>query len=830
MADVLKEFLVSIGFAADSASQSKAEAAVNATEAKITAAAAQQADKRTEIEQKASDARLTIAEALSRLLANEEQKLADSREKARKGEADKDERRQHDAAKKAQERREAALKAMQANVLKMTAFATKAVLGIESLSLAGVAYAVTKAAESFDRMNFMGQRVGSAPASITAFGYAASQLGSSADEANSSLENFGKNLRTNPNGYAQALERLGVRARDANGHLRDSADIATDLGDALRNIRERGGQYGYTNAVNEAALFGFNENQARAMMDPRYRQYEDQRRAQQREIGADPNEAGPAGTAFMQSLRRFRSSLEDVATRVETVLTERLRPQLDALADWAAKNGGKIAEFVTTLANGVIDLATAFAKSTLVQDAVKGLASGLEDLAKYVSSDDFKRDVRSFVADIKSMAHTLRSVLEWLGIIPSHDATASSPTGGTEHNYDPGLVQFMHAAYRGRSMSVPLPQATRDRANRELKDFDAGLIKPTGADDPLKRFIAAHEGGGYNVVYGHNERGGPNAPPKPITEMTIGEVLTYQHEMRAKNGTPAWPVGRGQWVESTLRRLTAGMDPNTKLTPEVQEHLFDRSIAGRLNQGPYGFRQEWDSLRGVSDADIAAAIQAHRDYKPTPAKVAAVATGARSDGPPVLADYMNSDGTISDAKAAQYNQDRQAYAARQSTPAASSLPHPQSHPLARPLEHPHSTPVKVELTDNSAAKIAGNASLAVRRDAAFHQHSRHAERLFDRDQAEAKYRAGLDPARQKLFDAMKQLDAAQLKLHAVSPLGITPSVQQQINNGRRGNTNIQHSQNFTIHSGDVKSAMAAARMQADRGQRDLLRNLQGMEA
>ena len=148
--------------------------------------------------------------------------------------------------------------------------------------------------------------------------------------------------------------------------------------------------------------------------------------------------------------------------------------------------------------------------------------------------------------------------------------------------------------------------------------YDDGGATPTGAHDPLKDLIAQHETGstgaaGYDTVYGHAERGGPLAPPKPITQMTIAEVLAYQRAMKPRAGSPAFPVGRAQWTESTLRGLTRGMDPSTVLSPDVQEKLFDRSIAGRMGQGNGGLRSEWDSLRAVPDGEIDRAMQGHRD-------------------------------------------------------------------------------------------------------------------------------------------------------------------------------------------------------------------------
>ena len=100
MADDLREFLVSIGFAADASEAAKAEAAVKKVEAGITATTAAESAKRVEGEKDASDARVTIAEMLGRMLSLEEQKYTDVKEKARKVDTERDEKRQQDRVRK----------------------------------------------------------------------------------------------------------------------------------------------------------------------------------------------------------------------------------------------------------------------------------------------------------------------------------------------------------------------------------------------------------------------------------------------------------------------------------------------------------------------------------------------------------------------------------------------------------------------------------------------------------------------------------------------------------------------------------------------------------
>ena len=187
---------------------------------------------------------------------------------------------------------------------------------------------------------------------------------------------------------------------------------------------------------------------------------------------------------------------------------------------------------------------------------------------------------------------------------------------------------------------APSLRYNRPHENAPFKPTDDGAV-PTGAHTPLKDLIAQHETGGtgaagYGTAYGHAEQPGSKmhalAPPKPLTDMSLSEVLAYQREMKPKAGSPAFPVGRAQWTESTLRGLTRGMDPNTKFTPELQEKLFDRSIAGRMGQGAQGFRNEWDSLRGVQSGEIDAAVEGHRKAMAQAATVAPKPTLHAGDG------------------------------------------------------------------------------------------------------------------------------------------------------------------------------------------------------
>ncbi|WP_158810472.1 hypothetical protein [Beijerinckia sp. L45] len=328
MAETLKSYLIDIGFKVDQIAQRQAEDVVKRNEERTSDAA-----------EKAGDQR-----------AKREAKEASDREKG-----------QALAAKKEQERLAGSLNSFRSFSTKFLGI--QAVLGaVTGLTAAGIVKAVDNAAKSYERLQYLGQRNGTTAGKASGFGYASSQLGSSADEANASLEAFGKNLRVNGAGYAQSLDqvlrRVGKSSRDAKGQLRDSADLATDLGDALRDIN---GKEGYGVALAWGKSFGFEEQQARAMMDPNFRAREGQFQADHKTVGADPNAAAATGIQFEQSMRHLQEVLDAIGTRISTTLFQKLRPLLDDLSQWFLAHGKEVGALVQRVADDLIKLASAIA-------------------------------------------------------------------------------------------------------------------------------------------------------------------------------------------------------------------------------------------------------------------------------------------------------------------------------------------------------------------------------------------------------------------------------------------------------------------------------------
>ena len=108
---------------------------------------------------------------------------------------------------------------------------------------------------------------------------------------------------------------------------------------------------------------------------------------------------------------------------------------------------------------------------------------------------------------------------------------------------------------------------------------------------------------GYNTIYGNHQ----DELPRPITEMTLNEVLAAQKEWRAKWKNSA--AGRYQFIPKTLAGLKTelGLTGDETFNPALQDRLamvllkrrgFDRYMAGKISHLAFGnsLAMEWASL------------------------------------------------------------------------------------------------------------------------------------------------------------------------------------------------------------------------------------------
>jgi len=148
----------------------------------------------------------------------------------------------------------------------------------------------------------------------------------------------------------------------------------------------------------------------------------------------------------------------------------------------------------------------------------------------------------------------------------------------------------------------------------------SGWVKPASVSRPVAPSTGGIEGRllgliggieapqGYDQVYG----GSKIQPPRPITTMTVGEVLAWQ-DKSVRAGSKSSAAGRYQIIRSTLRSLVSRGHVRTSDTfsRSTQDRLgtvllkrrgLDDYKAGKISKYQFGqnLSKEWASLPAIS--------------------------------------------------------------------------------------------------------------------------------------------------------------------------------------------------------------------------------------
>lgn len=167
-------------------------------------------------------------------------------------------------------------------------------------------------------------------------------------------------------------------------------------------------------------------------------------------------------------------------------------------------------------------------------------------------------------------------------------------------------------------------------------------MKPTVAQvRPLLDFIRKHEArGSYDTIWNGIRR--EHYPPKPLTAMTIGQVLAWQDSIDHLYMSEA--SGGYQFMEDTLRRIygPAGFTPSTPFNQGTQDRLAVHLLKGRgltdylrgdmsLNTFAIQVAKEWASM------PVPVAVKGHKGFMLKPGQSYYAGDGLNSTRVPVKA-------------------------------------------------------------------------------------------------------------------------------------------------------------------------------------------------
>lgn len=229
---------------------------------------------------------------------------------------------------------------------------TVAKLGVtlEATALAVGAF-TTKISSGLEDLYFASQRTQSSVANIQALGFAAAQMGSSAEAARGSLEGLARFMRTSPGGE-QFLKNLGIQTRDAKGQMRDTSLMLADIGQRLNNRPYyRAKVYGDFLGIDEKTLMALREGMGG---------FTASYRAMLKVTGFDSQKAAQSSHQFMVEMRSLNALFGILSKKVGSNLAGGLAKDLRTLRDTILTNFPKIEKTITRVLKLILSLADAF--------------------------------------------------------------------------------------------------------------------------------------------------------------------------------------------------------------------------------------------------------------------------------------------------------------------------------------------------------------------------------------------------------------------------------------------------------------------------------------
>lgn len=239
---------------------------------------------------------------------------------------------------------ESGLKKFNASISGLSKSIVSFAVDTERAAIAVVA-ATIKIADQLDKVYWAAARTNSSAAGIRQLGFAAQQLGASAQDASSSLDGLARFMRTNP-GAESWISGLGVQTRNANGSLRKTDQIMVDLGHRFREMpRYLAEMY--------AGFAGITPEMLRVMLDPTSDAIRKRYAGRLKALGIDYEAITRRSKDFMQTLRDH----VEVYKLVGQSLAMHLIDRLSDLMSWFDRIDPQARSFILVIGG----LAAAFA-------------------------------------------------------------------------------------------------------------------------------------------------------------------------------------------------------------------------------------------------------------------------------------------------------------------------------------------------------------------------------------------------------------------------------------------------------------------------------------
>ncbi|UXZ62223.1 mannosyl-glycoprotein endo-beta-N-acetylglucosamidase [Burkholderia multivorans] len=448
-----------------------------------------------------------------------------------------------------------------------------------------VSAGVAAFASKLERLYFVSQRTGASAANLRGFEFAARNMGVSAEAATGTIENLARFLRNNPAGEGY-LATLGVQTRNANGELRDTVDIMSDLGKALASKQTwLSSQYGN--------ILGIDENLLLAMRNGDFEKFLKQYREMSQTTGLD--KAADDSHKFMTQLRGLGTTFENLGIRVEGAMLEKIGPQLDRFQRWMDEHGDEIANRITDIADAVVRAAVAMGP------ALAWLADKFVELDR--GTDGWSTKILLLGVALKALGvfKIARGVWKIAGALRAGGAAASGATGllsamGVELAALASSAAAVGAAFLGWKIG----DGVRDQIDGLITKLSGGRFRSLWDILTLKDRRGLDATGGYTQEELDSVRkgGGGGAKLTPPRGAALAPAQT------APSAPAAAPAGSGGLV-GAMSRLADTAFGKLIARGEGDYNSVNRGKAG-------GYKAGTEDLENMTVAQVMAAQRAQK--------------------------------------------------------------------------------------------------------------------------------------------------------------------------------------------------------------------------
>lgn len=257
---------------------------------------------------------------------------------------------------------------------------------------AAVVAATAKMAAGLEEIYYASQRTKTSSQNILALGFAAGQAGSSANALRGSLENLARLIRSAP-GSENLIQSIGVQTRDANGQLRDTGEVLTDLGERLKAMP-------YYRAKAYADVLGIDENTLMALQRG-LGEFSSEYQAMLKEAGLNTEEATKDSKEFMNQLRLLGATFDILSKKAGSSLLKGLGGIVQKFQKFVRENFKEISYIISLVGdstNGLIGLLSKFGTlvGPYISDALKFIKNFGEEVDRIIGQLDFSEAIKQF--------------------------------------------------------------------------------------------------------------------------------------------------------------------------------------------------------------------------------------------------------------------------------------------------------------------------------------------------------------------------------------------------------------------------------------------------